>query len=188
MLSLYIDLKLTEINNNNSDSDDERSKHFQVVLKRAMDTINKLAGTNLSFNFTHRAHLTTDSFDEWVDVDDEINMHKCNDTVICISDDDEKEEDDFQEIRKMGYVSIKPVTDKIDVRDIPGHDLTCLTNLFVACCCCTNYDELTKKIFAGTNISMRVMYLFTAQKCSICSDAIENRKLIEHLCHGCNIF
>ena len=192
MLSLYIDSKLTEINNNNSNSDDdddnEKSKHFQVVLKRAMDTINELAGTNLSFNYTHRAHLTTESFDEWVDVDDEINVHNCNDTVVCISDDDEIEEDDFQQIRKMGYVSIKPVTDKINVRDIPGHDLACFTNLMVICCCCTNYNELTMKIFAGTNIRKRVIELFTAKKCSICSQTIENRKLIEHLCHACNIF
>lgn len=185
MLSLYIDSKLTEMNNNNSnsDSDDEKSKHFQVMLKYAMDSINESAAINLSFNYTHRAHLTTDSFDEWVDVDDEINVHKCNDTVICISDDDEKEDDDFQEIRKMGYVSIKSVTDKINVRDIPEHDSACSTNPMVICCCCTNYKELKMKIFAGTNI-----YLFIAQKCSICSQTIENRKLIEHFCNACNIF
>ncbi|XP_055297582.1 uncharacterized protein LOC129566072 isoform X1 [Sitodiplosis mosellana] len=192
MVVLYIDSKLSEVKNND-DSDDEQSKHFQVMLKRAMDSINRLSGTNLSFNYTHRAHLTTDSFDEWIDVDDEINVHKFNDTVVCISDDDEDEDDNeevdnFQEIRKTGYVSIKPITDKIIVHNIPEHDLSCLNNWMFVCCCCTDYGAMFEKTFAGSNIRFVSETYILPQQCPICSQTIEKDKLNEHLVRSCNIF
>lgn len=186
MISVYIDSCKIK-----GDNIDEQEKHFQSLLKHAMEFLNQRTGMHLSFNYTLRAHYTLDSYDEWIDVDDDINFHKMNDTVVCISDDDidgeeEEEEHGFGEISKNGYVSITPVIGKINIRP----DLTdpiCYSSTLqgaINCCCCTDYVDLFKKCFKDTNITFDSTPN-APQKCPICSQPIEKYNLNKHLLHSC---
>lgn len=187
MVTVYIESKLSDPNF----SDDEKAKNFQLLLKRAMAFVNQAFGTSLSFNYSSRAHQTIDSFDEWIDVDDEINFHKFNDTIVCISDDETEDEDDYlEEIRKLGYASVTPITDKINVRDLPDRSWNLLPTERITCCCCTDYNNLFKKCFTGTNIGLVTKETpnISPQKCPICCKTIEKDKLNGHLTNSCNVF
>lgn len=187
MVTLYIESKLSELDF----SDNEKAKNFQLLLKRAMAFVNQTFGMSLSFNYSLRAHQTIDSFDEWVDVDDDVNFHKFNDTIVCISDDEAEDEDDnFDEIHKLGYASVTRITDKINVRDIPDRSWNLLPTERITCCCCTDYNDLFEKCFADTNIGLvtRETPNISQQKCPICCRKIEKDELNGHLANSCNVF
>lgn len=189
MISAYIESKLSEPNNNISDI--ENSINFQLLLKRAMAFVNQAFGTRLSFNYSLRAHHTIDSFDEWIDVDDDVNFHKFNDTIVCISDDEPEDEDDnFEEIRKLGYATVTPITGMINVRDIPDRSWNLSPTERILCCCCTDYNHLFKECFADTNIGLvtKETPIISQQKCPICFHTIGKDELNSHLTNSCYVF
>lgn len=186
MLLVYINSKLSDAKS--KESDVERANQVQMLLQKAMDYLNQKTGMSLSFNYPLRAHQTVDSYSEWIDVEDDVNFHKFNDTIVCISDDDtDDEEERFEEIRKKGYASVEQICAKIDIRDIS--DTSFHTIVGIACICCTNYNDLFKKLFAGTNFHLisGETPLKPAQRCPVCLQTVENGKLNDHLASTCAV-
>lgn len=193
MVGVYIDSKLTDYTMNyynNNYEEDEKNKNTQALLKRAMDFLNKTTGTDLSFNYPHRAHHTIHSYDEWIDIDNEVNFHKFNDSIVCISsDDDEEEIDTFDEIQNMGYPSVTIITNKLKIENLPTRvwsvehekDQT-------ICICCTDYNDLYKKTFNGTKFRLTLNGEDSPIHCPACCEAIEKKTLAKHFKDICTVF
>lgn len=155
-------------------SDDDKSKHAQALLKRAMDFVNKTADLNLTFNYPVRAHQTTDSYTEHVDLGDGIVMDQLNNTVICISDSD----DEFDDICDKDHsISVNVISKKIVVQNVDHQ-----TDAVISCCCCTDYNSVFKKYFEGTKIRLcSDVVQCDSVKCLACSQMVERNTLNNHL-------
>ncbi|XP_031626999.1 uncharacterized protein LOC116343201 [Contarinia nasturtii] len=187
MVMVYIKLKLTE-RTDKSDEDD-KEKNTQALLKRAMDFLNNTTGTILSFNYPQRAHQTVHSFDQWIDVEDDVNFHELNNSIIILDDDDDDEDvNDFDEIRKAGYDTIDRISDEIHVEYLPNRAWSVDHNQTnVICVCCTDYDDLFKSVFDGTKFTLHLNEENCPVNCPICCCVVENR-LNNHFNDVCTAF
>lgn len=185
MVSVFIKSHLSETNhNNNRIDDDEMGLLRQAILKRAMDFLNRQTGTHLSFNHPFLAHCTTESYEEWIDIDNDVNVHKLNDTVVCITDDEEL--DDFDDILKAGYTSIEIINPYINIKPISDRVwVVCKDDSMVNCCCCIDYDEVFVKCFADTNFELNPKAQTTT--CPICSAAVQPDCLNAHFGNDCAV-
>lgn len=151
--------------------DDDKNKHTQVLLKRAMDFVNKTFGLSLTFNYPVRTYQTTESYTEHVDMGDGIIIDQLNNTVICISDSD----DEFDDIRENDRNNINVISKKINVQNIDCQD-------GVTCCCCTDYNALFTKYFESTKICLCSDAVQCNKiKCLACSHTVERKALNNHL-------
>lgn len=169
MLIIYITSKSKIKRNEYSNSPD-----LQALLKRAMMFLNTTAGTKITFNFPLHAHRTTESFTQWIDIDDDVNFNKFNETVVCLSDDDSDDEDLSKISARFGK-EFSPVSPKLNVQDISE------ASPHVTCCCCPNYDSEFQKCFTGTHFQLISNNEQINPKCPICCDALKNISLNDHV-------
>lgn len=187
---VYLDSKLSDSESNHTRNQDinEMGQQLQCLLERAINFLNITAGTNLSFNYTFYAHQMVDSFSEWVHVDnDDVYLNNLNDTIVCISDDDSSDEDNFEEISKNGYyTSMKPITNRINIQDIvEGEWDVHITGAGIICCCCIDYDNLYKKHFNGTKFTVASPLEKSSAKCPVCCQTIDRCGLDNHFNNDC---
>lgn len=152
---------------------DDKDKHAQTLLKRAIEFVNKTAGLNLTFNYPMRAHQTINSYTDHVDLGDGMIMDQLNDTVICISDSD----DELDDVRANDGQHVNVISNRIDVQDI-DHQMH--TSSF-DCCCCTDYNTLFKKYFECTKFRLCSDIQCATIACLVCSQMVERDALNAHL-------
>lgn len=183
MVYLHLLTKLPKTNSN----DAEKSKYLQALFKRAMTFLNATYGTNLTFNYPFRAHKTTESFDEWVDITDGLNVHNFNDTIVCLSDDSDDDCDAVivVENNNKNNDSVQLLTVKIVVQDLEESGELCSV-----CCCCVNYNKEYDTCFNGTNINLpsNTNGPPPAKKCPACCEVINHDNLATHCQNACNVF
>lgn len=186
MVFVYIWSKLSKPSaSGKSLDDDERAKCLQAMLKRAMEFLNSTAGTTLSFNYSVRAHRTTQKFDEWIGVDTDIAHHQFNDSVICISDSDSDDEDDLESIRKTGC---ELITQKLRIEPIADREWSVNCLEMSICLCCIDYDKLFAEHFAGTKFNLDLLKTISLPMCPLCCLSIERDSLNVHFDKACSIF
>lgn len=186
MVFIYIWSKLSKPNASDQSFDDnDKAKALQAMLKRAMDFLNHVYGTTLSFNYSSHAHRTTQKFDEWIGVDADIDHHQFNDSIICISDSDSDDEDDLKLVRDIGY---EPITNKLQLQPVADRQWTINRSEKSICLCCTDYDKLFTEYFAGTNFKLNDISDCNSTKCPLCYMAIERDSLNVHFDKTCPRF
>lgn len=141
MIYAYIVNKTTGVVNN-----DNKEKLLQALLRRAMNFVNSTGLLNLFYNYPLRIHQTTDSNAEWIDIGDGDAIHKFNDSIICISD-DESDADESNNISGDNNNNSKIISQRIHLQDIEHEP-------YVGCCCCTDFDTVFKQYFVGTNFRL----------------------------------
>lgn len=164
----------------------EREEYLQALLKRAMDFINTVHGTNLSFNYPYLAHQTTESFTECIDLNDSLNVYNQNNTIICLSDESDDDDDDVMIVEENNNIniSVQPLlTVKIKVQDLQDE-----SGSFCVDCCCANYNAAFSKCFTGTRINLPPKEQPSTAKCPVCCDVVERGNLVAHCNSGCSAF
>lgn len=168
--------------------DDERTKRLQAFIKRAIDFLNRKAGTTLSFNYPIHAHHTTQKFNEWIGIDEDLQHHKFNDSVICILDDD-SDDDDLESIRKTGS---ELIGGKVEIQPIADREWTLTHHNNSFCVCCMDYNKLFAECFAGTNfdlnLNLKSMENDPFVKCLLCCEMAGRDSLNAHFDNACSLF
>lgn len=177
MIYVYILSKLPKTN--------EKEEYLQALLKRAMDFINTVHGTNLSFNYPYLAHQTTESFTECIDLNDSLNVYNQNNTIICLSDGSDDDDDDVVIVEQNNNInnSAQLLTVRINVQDLQDE-----SGCYCVGCCCANYNEAFSKCFAGTRINLPPKERPSSVKCPVCCEVIERGHLVAHCNSGCSAF
>lgn len=193
MVLVYIWSKLTKSHISSSGEridEDEKAQQLQALLKRAMDFINRKAGTTLSFNYPVHAHHTTQKFNEWIEIDADVHHQQFNNSIICISDDD-SDDDDLESIRKMGCELIG--SSKLKLQPIVDRKCSTITiDDTSICLCCTDYNKLFLDYFADINFDLNSIEngfsVGHAVECPLCCNMTERNSLNAHFDNVCSLF
>lgn len=170
MIFLFITTKISTIINEKH----EMKLAIQVLMKFAMNYVNKTCGLHLIFNYPLYAHKTIESKNTWVNVDDDIIENQLNDSVICISDD---ESDSYEDVRSNAeFKHCKIISQTIELQNIEHS-----TDNQWTCCCCINYSAYFKLCFENTEFRIILDNETASVSCPCCYKSIGKTPISDHL-------